>query len=123
MLVWLVSASGDWADEAMCGALGKGALLPEILAADVKGGIHVKLAFVLPDLRKGYVLGMANEPGGLMIERGRSVFQRSDTKGDREAATLGAQGTTGGYCWIRHCSRLDRYCHALPGRERRASRG
>jgi hypothetical protein len=41
MLVWLVTASGDRADEAVCGALGKGALLTEILAANVKGGIHV----------------------------------------------------------------------------------
>ena len=121
-LLWLVGAPGDWSDEAMCGALGKGALLPEIPAADVKDGIHVKLAFVLPNLRKGYVLGVADEPGGLMIKRGRSVFQRSDTKGDWEAATLGAQSTAGGDGGIRHCWGLDSYSHALPGREKRARR-
>jgi hypothetical protein len=49
-LLWLVRAPGSWADEAVCGALGKGALLPQISAADMKGGIHIQLTFVLPDL-------------------------------------------------------------------------
>ena len=80
----------------MGGTLGKSPLLPQISATDVKGGIHVQLAFVLPDLRKCYVLGMPDEPGGLMIEGGCTVFQRADAQGDREAATLGAEGTAGG---------------------------
>jgi hypothetical protein len=67
-LLWLVRAPGSWADEAVCGAAGIGALLPQISAAHVKGGIHVQLAFVFPDLGKGYVLSVADEPGSLMIE-------------------------------------------------------
>jgi hypothetical protein len=52
----------------VCGALGKGALLPQISAAHVKGGVYVQLPFILPDLGKGYVLSVANKPGSLVIE-------------------------------------------------------
>jgi hypothetical protein len=34
----------------------------------MKGRVHVELALILPDLGKRDVLGMTEEPGGLMIQ-------------------------------------------------------
>jgi hypothetical protein len=41
----------------------------------VEHRVHVQLAFVLPDVREGDVLGMADEPGGLMVERGVPLIE------------------------------------------------
>ncbi len=121
-LLGLIHAPGRWTAETMGATLGKDALLPQISAAYVKHSVYVQLPFVLPDLRKRYVLGVANEPGGFMIQGGRSLFQRTDAEDDRQAAALRAEGTAGRYCGIGHRCGLNCYCHALPGREKRARR-
>ena len=60
----------------------------EVAAGELEGGLDVEIALAHPQLVKGDASGMAEQPGGLVIERRDAVLERSDTEGDPECPAL-----------------------------------
>lgn len=50
--------------------------------------IHKQVFPIIPGLSKVHPLGMAQEPGSLMVQRGRTVLQAADPKDYFELAAL-----------------------------------
>ena len=82
--------------EAMGGAAGRTILHREIPAGDVEDGVDVEIALGPPQLAKRDLLGMPEQPGCLMIERGRPFLELADPQQDTEAAALGTEPATRG---------------------------
>jgi hypothetical protein len=61
------------------------------LAGNVEYGLDVEVAFTLPQLEKVDVLGVPQQPGGLVIERIGTFLQLAHAQGDTEALALGAE--------------------------------
>jgi hypothetical protein len=95
-------------------------LSAQISARNVERGFDVELAAVFPDLRKGDVLRMAHQPGGLMIERGCTVLQGADPEGYWQASTLRPEPAAWGYGEVPCDFGLSGESHALPDKERSA---
>jgi hypothetical protein len=90
-LLRLVRSPGSGSLESVGDALCGRATSPEIPTWDVQHRLDVELAPVFPDLGKGDVLGMAEKPGGLMVQGGVSLLERADPKGHGQAPALGTQ--------------------------------
>ena len=107
--------------KSMCGTLGEGPFPTQIPAWNVQGRLYVDLAFVFPDLGEGHVLGVADQPGGFVIERRRSVFQGPDPQCHGQASALRTEVTTRGNCGIGYRLGFSGHSHAFPRREKAAS--
>jgi hypothetical protein len=117
-LVRLVRAARSGSPESVGGAVGRGAVTVEVSARDMEHRLDVELARILPDLGEGDVLGMAEKPGRLVVERRGSVLEWADPEGHRQASALGAQPAARRY-WQAGCGLgLNGESHALPGREK-----
>lgn len=71
-----------------------GALFPVPLqepAPDVKQGVDQQVARPGPQVTKGDVFGVAQEPGGLVVAGGRALVQGTDAQGNRDAKALGTE--------------------------------
>src|SRR5690606_37681315 len=77
------------------GAALSASLLLQEAAAHVECGFGIQVAVTLPQLAEGDPAGMPEEPGGLMVQRSRSLRQGPDAQGDLEAGALTAQAETG----------------------------
>jgi hypothetical protein len=69
-------------------------------AGDVQHRVGVEISLTFPELEKGNVLGMAPEPGGLVVERVVPLLERSDPEGNAEAGTLASKRGAGR--WLGH---------------------
>ena len=57
-------------------AAGAAAFLTQEPAGDVEHGVHVEIAFTFPQVEEGDVLRVAQEPGGLVVERRVTLVER-----------------------------------------------
>jgi regulator of RNase E activity RraA len=48
--------------------MGGGAVTVKVSAGDVEHRVDIDLSFILPDIREGDVLSMAEEPGCFVVE-------------------------------------------------------
>jgi hypothetical protein len=76
------------AGKAVSCALSLGSVPTQVAAGYVKHSVHVQFALVLPEIVKADVLGVSQKPGGLVIEGGCALLQRSDSKSHRHTSTL-----------------------------------
>jgi hypothetical protein len=51
-------------------------------------GVYVQLSLVLPDVIEADVLGVPDQPGGLMIQGGVSLLESTHPKNDRHSPAL-----------------------------------
>jgi hypothetical protein len=65
------------------------------LAGNVEHGLDVQVALALPQLEKVDVLGVTQQPGGLVIEGIGTLLQLAHAQGDTEALALGAETPAG----------------------------
>jgi hypothetical protein len=110
-------SAGRGSSEAIGGAAGGAPLCLQEAAGDVERGINVKLTLIFPDVIEADVLGVTNEPGGLVIQGGVPLFERTHPKDDRYRLALRTESVTG---WGRGSLgpgfRFDCGFHAHPGR-------
>jgi hypothetical protein len=64
-------------------------------AGDMNGRLHVDVLAVIPQLPELDSLGMAQQPGGLMVQGVAAVFKATDPKGHPERSALSAHGLAG----------------------------
>jgi hypothetical protein len=62
----------------------------------VEPGVHIEVAVAVPDLLERDSLGVAQQPGRLVVQGGRTFVKRPDAKGHPEAATVASHATAGG---------------------------
>ena len=65
-------------------------------AADMKHGLHQKLGTLTPQRSEGDLLGVAEEPGGLVVQGIGAVVEGSDPQRDRQLPALGPEFAAGG---------------------------
>src|SRR5918994_1427438 len=96
MLLRVVGTTGSRSTEAVRRASGLCSFHLQVPAGYVEHRVHVELALVFPNVIKSEALGVSDEPGGLVIQRGRALFQGAHTKSHCNSATLRTQAPTGG---------------------------
>src|SRR5690606_38382432 len=72
-----------------------GTLLPQPAAGHVDGRLHVELVVPDGELPPGHALRVAEQPGGLVVERVLATVERPDVDRDPELAALGPEGPAG----------------------------
>ena len=77
--------------ESIGSAAGGVPFLVQEFARDVEDRFDVEIAFALPQLMEVDVLGMTEQPRGLVIERVRSFLQLSNAQRDAETLALNAE--------------------------------
>jgi hypothetical protein len=78
----------------------------EMLAGDPKGRATEEVAVVLPEGPESDPLGVAQEPGRLVVAAGRLPEAGADAQGDPEREALGAEASAGRRRWGRGHSEI-----------------
>jgi hypothetical protein len=84
----------------MGGAASGSAISLKIPAGHVEHRVDIQLTLVLPEIVEGDPLGMADEPGGLVVQGSGALFQGADPERDRYCAALGAESPAGRNCFV-----------------------
>jgi hypothetical protein len=83
--------------EAVSAALGRRPVLVQIAARHVEHGVNVEIAFSLPQFQEIDLGRVAEQPGGLVVERGRAFLELTDAERHPEALALTAEAAAGRY--------------------------
>jgi hypothetical protein len=75
--------------------VGLSAVGPEVPARHVEHRVRVELLAVVPELVEGDPLGMADQPGSLMVQRRSALFQGADSQCHRHRTALAAEAPAG----------------------------
>ena len=70
-------------------------LLLKKTARDVEHRIDVEVALTFPEIMKGDVPGVPEQPGGLVVEGFGPFFQRPDAQGHPKPRAVAAKSGTG----------------------------
>lgn len=70
-------------------------VLPQMTTGHMQRGFGKEALLLPPHPPEGDVLGVAQEPGGLVVEAGHAILESSDAKGHAESSALGAEGGAG----------------------------
>jgi hypothetical protein len=95
---------------ALCG----GTVLMQIATWHLQHGLDVQIALALPQLEEIDLLRVAEQPGGFVIERLRTLLQFADAQGDSKTSALRTQTATRrnrGNGWRRERTRNGGRCH------------
>jgi hypothetical protein len=82
----------------MGSALRCGSVAPQVTAGNMEDGVNIQFTLILPDLGECDMLGVPQEPGGFVIERGGPFFQGTDSQEHGDGSAVGPQPLTGGCC-------------------------
>jgi hypothetical protein len=82
----------------MGSALRCGSVAPQVSAGNMEDGVHIQFTLILPDIGECDMLGVAQEPGGFVIERGGPLFEGTNSQEHGNGSALGSQPLTGGCC-------------------------
>ena len=64
----------------------------------MEDGVHIQFALILPDIGECDMLGVAQQPGGFVIEGGGPFFEGTDSQEHGNGSALGSQPLTGRCC-------------------------
>jgi hypothetical protein len=67
----------------------------EVAAGHVKDRLDVEISLAPPEITEGDVLGVPQQPGGLVVQRLVAFLQGADAEGYAQGAALGAELATG----------------------------